>query len=672
MQPPANGERAAGASSHIPEVGPQAPSAGGDDHDRPAGGRRDVIWVLSHSDGAGRRIVELLASFQDKLPRPAIVHAVALGTPAGANWQPPPVPSDARLRVAIIVLERQGLTNEALRSWAKWCMLRVASEPDFRLYVCLEGLAFEELCALTHGDPLLEDLIDTVQIPEKPSAAELEDGILRFLQAADWMRAYAQWRSFQIEVVDFLWRAAGVVQLLSAGAAVALTVAARASNRWAGLSEIMRGTAGGPIAAFSAICVFPLQATLAWLAFAGRRHAPRLMRTSRKVRTLVVLGMALPPCLAVALHRLQAPPGWVVLGLVLGGILDVARRCGYHAQRSRISIERALAILQQQLPRQWYLSLRGAPQPEPLLCPILPVLRPKVFISYSRGSQWSRETARAIATGLKREGVECFLDRTSIPDGASWRRALADGIRSTNVFITVLDKHGMGCEWVAAEALAAAAAHRLTFLPDIIVVAHPELSHSDLRRGHAVFQAIWPEPADGVSPGDVRVVRLREGEVDALVSAFRGYVFSAPSILPPPALLAVLPAYLLAGTVGLFSGLAGLVCLPLAVSALRSKFDVAAHLPAPLLAPAAIFAAYLAAFALRLAIAAAFEFGDPRTSSLLAAVAHAVAAGSLAAVSVSLAPHVSPLIVGWSIAASLVALLAAAGFVDATRKRGLV
>lgn len=173
----------------------------------------DIIWVLTYSAAANDRLLALMESLQGQFPRKTLVSCVAFGSPESAQSVPEPIAEDARLCAAVVVVEPEGLSDEAFRYWAKWCMMNVARRPDFRMYVCLEGMNLDEFAARANSDELVADLLDTVQIAQSPTLDGLHVALVCFLQSLDDIRSAAHWRRTRLFLSDFVGRAASMIQV---------------------------------------------------------------------------------------------------------------------------------------------------------------------------------------------------------------------------------------------------------------------------------------------------------------------------------------------------------------------------------------------------------------------------------------------------------------------------
>jgi hypothetical protein len=102
-----------------------------------------------------------------------------------------------------------------------------------------------------------------------------------------------------------------------------------------------------------------------------------------------------------------------------------------------------------------------------------PVLRhhqQDVFISYMHNSGWSSEKARTIYDFFRNTGRKTFLDSSTIPAGALWRKHLLASVSECGYFIAVLDGEVATTDWVLAESAYAALLRKKLGKPNIILV----------------------------------------------------------------------------------------------------------------------------------------------------------------------------------------------------------
>ncbi len=622
----------------------------------------DVIWVLSHSTQASEGAMAALERCREEFPRRTVVLRVALGR-EGSGQTPPEVMTDAgRLCAAVLVVERQGLPDPDFRYWVRWCTTRVVTRDDFRLFVCLHGMTLEELEALSKSDDLVGDLTDTVQVSPSPSLENLHRELLPFLRALDTIRASAQWRRMRLTLMDVGGRAAHVCQILCGAALVAgvLLYHLAGADRLTGAL----GDAGrGPVGALVAVPLFPLLTVYALPLLLGIGAMNSHVRRNPNIARWLLAGAFLGPAAIGLPQAIGATPGWIALGIIAGAGLDVVRRNGLQARRARITLDRMLAAVKPEVPVSLYARLVAKPF-SPLTCPLFPAPEPDVFISYARRSAWSSELASELHDALRANNVKVFLDRTSIPAGTSWRRALNERISDANVFVSLLDvdEKSLKRPYVAAELLAALLGRHHTHVPDILLLTHPGLTEEHLDEAVPVFQAACTQAGEDEADTTPRRVALTPESLKVVVAGLRPNTYETPSVVPGKlaAPLGLLSVPLVA--LGSICALAGTVALPFPLLEHWHKFELGGLLASwGVLTGAYVLAGYWLGFALRLT--AASRYGVPHEDPRRLAVAHLAGAIGLAGLLAVWWPDVPVLPRAWAGVLVLLGGLLAGGFV---------
>jgi cation transport regulator ChaC len=101
----------------------------------------------------------------------------------------------------------------------------------------------------------------------------------------------------------------------------------------------------------------------------------------------------------------------------------------------------------------------------------------KVFISYSRVDS---EVAASLSSGLLAVGIQPWLDTIDVPPGYPIRRAIEDGIRTSDILVVLLSASSLESRWVEEE-LTTAAAYQLSNLGvKVLPVLLPGIKTPDL------------------------------------------------------------------------------------------------------------------------------------------------------------------------------------------------
>lgn len=681
------------STSAVP--GPPKKTANGQNPvSQPYGYRHDVIWLLSHSVAANDIVMSQLEKLSRELTRKVFVSRVAFGGANADQATPAALEYDARLCAAILVIEREGLKNENFLYWANWCIKNVAAKEDFRLFLCLDDMTTEEIQAraeLPHESPgnrLLADLVDTVQIPQPPTAEQLRYLLRSYLWDFDSIRAIALWRRLYLWIRVFIGRVACYTQVgcsLMLGAAV--TAAFFSSSKFitsltslfpmsilekvivvvfAGSDFVAaRVTAVNPaiVAVIAGIVLFTLLTIPLFFLFQGVIAANSLLKKDKRLVWLLVLFALLGPATVGLPQRVGAGNAWIMLGIVAGILIDIARRSGHQSQRSGVSLEKAMIAAEVHGLSARITELAEGRPVDPLTCPLFPANAPKVFISYTRSSDWSRKHALALHKELHRIGCESFLDRESIGEGSSWRRELNRRIADANVFISVLDEKAVARKWVAAEMITALVGKRFTGLPDVIVLVKPGLTQSKSNGWLSIFQAVINRPDASPQDGQPRLITLKDSTLQTVVSGLSSYRYKTPSVFPPllSSLLSVLT--IPAAAVGTFGPMFG---IPAAIFALLqnwAKVDSSAFLSSwGLLVPAYILCGFWLGFVARLTAASRFEV--QRGNPMVLTKVNAFAVIGFASILAVWSSQVPALVIGWAMALCCIGWLLGSSFID--------
>lgn len=607
---------------------------------------QDVVWLLSNSVEANDVVMAELEQIGGEVGRRIGVSRVAFAE--GVPEEFGQIARDESLSAAVLVVERDSFAVEAFRSWAAQCIQNVADKDDFRMFVYFHGVTREEArrLAAPHLD-LFDDLEDTVQVSDELTLAGLRAQVAAYLRGVGQVRSAAAWQGWQTGLAVVFGRAAVVVEVGCGLLLAVASVAALALGPESAARQLQRLPAPA-VALLAGAVFFPATVAPLFYLFNGATRLDARIERDAGLRRRLMLGFILGPA-SVALPRYaEAPTRWILLGLFAGAALEAIRRTGLQAQRDRISLQGCKQAASRAAPHALRHFLRQ-PSAGVMTCPLFPSLRPRVFISYSRASAWSREHANGLHERLTRAGVECFLDRFGISEGSSWRRQLKRSLAGAHVVVAVLDENILRRRgWVPAEVLAALIGRRLTGLPELVILAEPRALSGDPRAMLPVFRLLLGDGGEGPDERP-RVIPVGESTLRTVAAQLTPGRHRTKSVFPPLLLRLLLvltfPAVML-GTLGPFLGLAaGLF----AVLERWEKFYASAPLAARgLLVPAYLLGGYLLGFVARLAVASRFEAGRPDQAGV--AGAHSLGALGFAVLLGVWAARVPWLAVGWALA----------------------
>jgi hypothetical protein len=243
--------------------------------------------------------------------------------------------------------------------------------------------------------------------------------------------------------------------------------------------------------------------TLLLYTFGGRGRMKPL--NTEQLRWFVVGWAVSNACLWLPLEA-HSPHRTIALGVALGFFLEIARRSRSGLSRwNLLEIGRRLAAQPAASPA---LLRRGLEDPKhwPFFA-----LGSKVFISYSRTSEWGSSYAHLLYRHIRAGGGSAIFDRESIPAGAGWQQQLDRHIGEADGFVVLCDAHSIRRPWVAAELAAALEGRRRSGFPELFLLKDPSLSPSDIARGLPVFRLALDSPPG--NPDDtLRVITLRDGD----------------------------------------------------------------------------------------------------------------------------------------------------------------
>jgi len=101
---------------------------------------------------------------------------------------------------------------------------------------------------------------------------------------------------------------------------------------------------------------------------------------------------------------------------------------------------------------------------------LFPSRRRSLFISYMHDSQWSSEAAVLAHQWASKDGLEAFLDQSTIPSGSLWRQDLLRAVSECGFFVALIDSDAAITEWVLAESAYAALLRKSIGKPRILLV----------------------------------------------------------------------------------------------------------------------------------------------------------------------------------------------------------
>lgn len=615
----------------------------------------NFVWILSHSRAALNRVNSLLfesaSESSESAPRvsPNLFFDyadTAFVSPVAAELARE-LASRPGLCAAILVIEPEALQNPVYLEWATWCCREVAKRDDFRLFVRLDGIEMAEVVQRARQEGgLLADLRDTVQIADFPENDRLPEDLARYLADIGAIRDAANWRTAKTELATTAGALAALIQFLASVAFIAMGFSALTGVWHARAATIPKDIVG----LISGILLFPLATILIFFVSRGSAMAPVILAQNPSLsRWLIVAVSGFPLS-----WRIQATHGFsmsgFVLGIALGVLLDVVRRHGRQAIRTKLILNGFAATpYDRSLPSRVEEASRGSP-PHPLSCPHFPSEPPRIFISYARASQWCRDKAAALYDALHGRGVTVFFDREGIPEGGNWRRRLNLKLADSNVIICLADQLSVEREWVAAELETALAGLHWTGLPEIVLLVHADVSRPPSEAAYPAFRTLLTEGDTVQRPGEPRRITVKEATVATVASHFDQYSSSGAAVFPSRS------AWLCRRLVGPLSRLGPFGQAPGKLAGLLSAlqwFGALTMTPrldsAGLLGPMTLLFSYWMGYMLSLALASRYEVQAAEEVRRASVASHNLAFLGFACWIGTAAPQLAPIWWGWLI-----------------------
>jgi hypothetical protein len=592
--------------------------------------------------------MESLEELSEQLPRKLIVSRAAFGSADKAKSNPPSLAPDEYLCAVILIIEEDGIKNEDFRYWANWCIGKVAAREDFRLFVCLHDLTIDKIKEhANQGDQLFDTLIDTVQLMESPTPDHLHGTLKKYLKELDDIQKAAFFRNLRLTTSIFMGKIAGIVQLLCGLVLAIATFAALVLGSESVVTHLTFVN-NSLVALITGSVIFPLMSTPIFLLFQGFNISNILIRDNPRIKYWLILFAVLGPAAIGLPQRIGAPTSWIVLGIVTGFLLDILRRDGYQARRALLSLEKVLEVTQiWPLPADIEQVAKGNPW-NPLRCPLFSAIDTKVFISYSRLSNWSTTYATKLHNRLCKKEIQSFFDQAKIEEGSSWRSQLNRNISDANIFIAVLDEISVNRKWVAAEMITALLSKPLTILPEVIILMKSGLLQLPRFSMLPIFKSLLKNNGAPHKKWQPRFITLNDTNLETLFSGLKSNLDSTPSIFPPQ--LGLILSYLITpavaiGTLGTFFGF---LAIPFAYLQYWDKFNSSASLSSVgIFTVVYLICGYLLGFVARLSLASRYELKH-KNANLLSKINFISAIGFIALLAVW-GSGVTILIIGWSV-----------------------
>jgi tetratricopeptide (TPR) repeat protein len=471
---------------------------------------REAIWILAASE-ASVRVLEKTAKQACPQNRELVLYLVACDMGAAS---PPAMEPGTRLCAALFEISPAALRNADFRYWLRWSIQRAVDAADFRLLIYLNGIEEAAFLNLAARDPLIAELRDKVQLhrPDRIEVlgANLRSHLVRLEVTRDMERGQRlRWVSRRV---------AGAGAAVLQSAFILFWLGAAVWALWAGEPAVAAVAGRFPHGAewFGFLAAIPL----AWCALIAlaiarqgwQRGSQALVSPGRSVG-LLLFTLVVARAAGWFPRILHSPAHTLVAGVLVGLLLDGARRRGATAARASLLRTGQRMVEAKAVP----VDLLTPGRANPAACPYF-ATGSKVFVSYSRSSEWGSRCAVELHSRLLSVGLDSFMDRFSIPPGTSWQRRLDEQIGAADVFIALCDAHTIQRPWVGAELAAALAGRRLSGAPQVLLVHPGTISDREVAAALPVFREAMLA-AEREDAGAPVLIEARESDSMALVVA---------------------------------------------------------------------------------------------------------------------------------------------------------
>lgn len=515
-----------------------------------------IVALVGRGGGPFDRMEARLRRLEARLSRPLIVRPVDLSRMTA------PAPGLGRLHesaAVVIMLDPDVVNHPLFQRITRSCMEGVAVRDDFRLFVDQTNIDRQAYLneGLT-GHPLLEELIELVQVPESEDPDAMLEDLRAFLERVERIGSAAAWRdAARAGSITLGWLAV-TVQVCAAMCILAITAILRVGGL-----EALTWPAASPwlelLAVGAGVVSVPLLSAPIYLLGLGLPGSLVRFNTDARIRWLMLVGALVTPWANWLPWELSAGHAWILLGFAAGIVLDSWRRNGLQARRTRSDLRIAdVTETGRPLPDQIRRAFEDT-SVNPLSIPFLSAFTERIAISYARSSGWSKSMALHIHEQLQARGLHAFLDCRDIEIGVNWRSRLAREITGADIFISVLDEQAIQRRWVAAELETALRSRGDGGVPKVIALLEPSLPAKENPRALAVFQRLLSLPSSQGEPEGLRIIAAGENTLANVVSQIRPWTPRGASVLPRLATVLWRTIWMPLITVGALGALFGVI-----------------------------------------------------------------------------------------------------------------
>jgi len=480
----------------------------------------------------------------------------------------------------IIQLEPLGLNNSSYLKCIKKSINLIATKEDFRLFVIdNNGLLSENTSFLQQHESydIIQDLKDSVQILLYKNELKIYQEIFDYINSLPIIRKGIRLKKLLLSISIISGKISSFFQVFCFAIFIFCLIMTL-FNMFNPL--FMYDIEPSVLGLVSGVILFPILSVMFYNIMSGQNH--KLLNWSKKKLYFFTLNLSYICCGGVVLlltinHSLNK---YFMFGCLLGTFLDSIRRNYYRDSQSLLSInEKLLTPKQKELSISLQDVVNGVP-PNPLNCPILGIKYSKVFISYSRSSNWANNLANKLYKELTNNGTICFLDQVSISTGINWRKSINNRLFDANIIISLVDNTSVKKMWPAVELEFSLISKLKIGIPEIIVISEKKAAtYTKYENKYPVFQSILnsKHSKNIYSP---RVLQYNETLISRIAFELSPERYQDLSIIPSQLSFFIHPLikyFVLIGMLGLYIGpifgVISLLCLFININDTNINFN---------------------------------------------------------------------------------------------------
>jgi len=598
-----------------------------------------VIWIVSHTMDANNHIREQLEDQLAMADRPDLSIAQSVFGPNDqAEHLGPEIANNNRVRAAIFVIEESS-PSEAFNQQLRNAELTASDDELIRLFVVSDHERAPVSQRLPQH-PELNEMLDVVYFPVNasgelalPLVEDVVEELRNHLKHAPAALSKAVVGGFGRSITVALSMLVSPLKRLTVGVAVVFALLAILAptlgvSQWiAGRHALSAFLVGG--------AMLVLNIPLAFCLFRGPQIGDRLLRTSWLLRKLFVQGGA-TIVLCLFLIRLRLPISWVILGAVVGVLIDLLYRHSLTLRRRLPANELLLKYEKKATLQSAVTSIQRSSNTDLFAAPFAVYDPPQAVVTFAHGSSMEA-VAPTVSDRLAERGWSILRNPSWKIHGSIGRQRQSELNRKADMHVMLMDAEAANRRWMGIELFGVLASREMTNQPECVVVTGPNA----LDNGRPVFQAANELSQNDSFANKLPVILAADATSEETINAIVAKCGSPAVFLPQSC--GPLVAWLHAWSATIGQG-ALVLTLPIALFLSYGWWspEGAAMLAQPTFQPLALLTAFLAGFA-----------GQTSFHLHTRAGLYRVAAFSLAASAIVWLAHTPSLIASWGAAAAL-------------------